>query len=155
MTSVVDLTTNKTVTLVSIHGDSAMLNDGGRIYYQTLNNIRFPEPYPAPGGFVGPRISSLLTGVEPLGQPDTARQLSAGATSTNMVLTSTCQRASLFARGADIRFRIGSGATQTATTNSHWIANGERLDVRLPVSANIAAIRAASVDGVLEISELI
>lgn len=94
------------------------------------------------------------SGVEPLGQPGVARQLAASSTSTNTALTTTCRRISAFARGADIRFAIGS-SSQTASSTSHYIANGERLDLVVPATPNIAVIRAGSIDGTLEVSELV
>lgn len=91
--------------------------------------------------------------VEPLGIPGVARQLAAGAASTNVALTAGVNRVSLYARGADIRYAVGS-SSQTASGTSHFIALGERLDIDVPATANIAAIRAGSVDGTLEITEL-
>lgn len=90
---------------------------------------------------------------EPLGIPAFARQLAAGVTSANTALTATCRRASLYARGADIRYQIGTMA-QTASGTSHYLAQGERVDVRLPSTPNIAVIRAAATDGTLELTEL-
>ena len=93
--------------------------------------------------------------VEILGVPSTARQLTAGSASSNTALTSTTQRISMRAVGADIRFSIGIG-TQTANGNtSNFIANGERLDIAVPGNANIAVIRDGTVNGTLELTELI
>ena len=92
--------------------------------------------------------------VEPLGQPGVARQLTAGSTSANTALTATVSRISIRAVGADIRYRIGTG-TQTATATSHFIANGERLDLAVPFNANIAVLRNGSTNGTLEVTELI
>lgn len=91
---------------------------------------------------------------EPLGIPGVARQLAAGAASANTALTTTCLRASLYARGADVRYLIGS-TSQTASATSHFLANGERVDIRLPATPNIGVIRAASTDGTLEVTELL
>ena len=92
--------------------------------------------------------------VEPLGIPGVARQLSATSTSTNTALTATVSRISLRAVGADIRYKIGSG-TQTATATSHFIGNGERLDIAVPQNANIAVLRNATTNGTLELTELV
>ena len=94
--------------------------------------------------------------VEILGVPvNPAKQLVAGSASSNTVLTSTVSRISMRAVGADIRFSIGVG-TQTANGNtSNFIANGERLDFAVPVGANIAVIRDGTVNGTLELTELI
>lgn len=91
--------------------------------------------------------------VEPLGIPGVSRQLTATAASANTAITSTVGRISIFARNADIRYVVGSSA-QTATSTSHFIASGERLDIDVPTTPNIAVIRAGSVDGVLEVTEL-
>lgn len=100
---------------------------------------------------LGSESSSLR--VEILGIPTVARSLAATSVSTNVALTAGCKRISIRAVGADIRFKIENEAT-TATSTSHFIATGERLDFRLPETANIAAIRNASTDGTLEITEL-
>ena len=94
--------------------------------------------------------------VEILGVPvNPAKQLVAGSASSNTVLTSTVSRISMRAVGADIRFSVGVG-TQTANGNtSNFIANGERLDFAVPVGANIAVIRDGTVNGTLELTELI
>jgi len=97
---------------------------------------------------------SYTKNVEPLGQAGAARQLAAGASSVNTALSAGVFRVSMRATGADIRFAIGSGA-QTATTSSHFIANGERLDFAVPPGANIAVIRAGSTSGTLELTELV
>ena len=91
--------------------------------------------------------------VEPLGKPGLARQLAAGSTTSNTALTAGVFRISMRAVGADIRFSIGNG-TQTATTSSHFIANGERLDFAVPGAANIAVLRNGTTDGTLEVTEL-
>lgn len=91
--------------------------------------------------------------VEPLGKAGVARQLTAASTSLNTALTAGVFRVSIRATGADIRFAIGLGA-QTASATSHFIANGERLDFAVPSGANIAVIRAGSISGVLELTEL-
>ena len=91
--------------------------------------------------------------VEPLGQAGLARQLTAGSTTSNTALTAGVFRISMRAVGADIRFSIGTG-TQTATTSSHFIANGERLDFAVPPGANIAVLRNGTTDGTLEVTEL-
>ena len=92
--------------------------------------------------------------VEPLGIPGVARQLTATSSSANTALTTTISRISIRAVGADIRYRVGAGA-QTATATSHFIANGERLDIAVPQNPNIAVLRNGTTDGTLEVTELI
>jgi len=91
---------------------------------------------------------------EPLGIPGVAHQLTAGASSANTALTSTCRRISMRAVGADIRYAIGS-VSQTASASTHFIANGERLDVAVPDAPNIAVIRGGGTNGTLELTELL
>ena len=92
--------------------------------------------------------------VEILGKPGVARQLAAGATSANTALTAGVFRISMRAEGADIRFSIGQGAQTANATTSHFIADNERLDFAVTSGANIAVIRDAATDGVLELTEL-
>ena len=89
-----------------------------------------------------------------LGQPLVARQLSAGAISANTALSATCRRISIRATGAAMRYSIGATAQTANETTSHFIAQEERLDLRVPLGANIAVIRAGAVSGVLELTEL-
>ena len=110
--------------------------------------------------------------------PGAARQLAAGASSVNTPLTVGCQRISIFASGADIRYSLGT-TTQTANaSSSHFIKSGERLELDVPqhidtaatgsppsqannanlgnfLASNIAIIRDASTSGVLELTEFI
>ena len=112
-----------------------------------LGDLYFPavqEVSGADGGSIG---------VEPLGLPTVARQLSAGSSSANTALTTTCRRISIKAIGADIRYAIGS-SSQTASATSHFIGNGERLDLAVPATPNIAVIRNGSTSGTLELTEL-
>lgn len=97
---------------------------------------------------------SKTANVEILGQPGVARQLSAGASSANTALTAGVFRISMRAVGADIRFAIGQGSQTASATTSHFIADGERLDFAITSGANIAVIRDATTDGVLEVTEL-
>ena len=93
--------------------------------------------------------------VEPNRQPGVARQLAAGSSSANTALTASCARISIRAVTANIRYAIGSGASQTASAStSHYIAAGERLELVVPESANIAVIRDATTNGTLELTEL-
>lgn len=105
------------------------------------------------GPAVGGGVSRLA--VEPLGQPGVARQLTAGAASTNQALTSTCRRISMRAVGADIRYSVGSASQTANAATSHIIFNGERLDIAVPATPNIAFIRVGSTNGTLEVSELL
>jgi hypothetical protein len=94
----------------------------------------------------------FISRVEINGQPTTARQLAAGATSANTALTASTDRITMRAVTADIRYAVGSSA-QTATATSHFIAAGERLTILVPSGANIAVIQAGASAGTLEVTE--
>lgn len=102
------------------------------------------------------RIPALSTGavpVENIKQPLVARQLVAAVGNADTTLTSTTRRISIYARGGDVRYAIGSSA-QTASATTHFIAQGERLDVAVPATPHIAVIRGGVSDCTLELSEL-
>ena len=88
-----------------------------------------------------------------LRKPGTARQLAAGSSSANTALTTTCERISILAVTADIRYLIGTSAQTANASTSHFIKAGERLELDIPLGANIGIIRDASTDGVLELTE--
>ena len=97
---------------------------------------------------------SKVKKVEILGSPGLARQLTAGAASTSTQLSANVYRISMRAVGADIRYLIQQGAGTADATTSHFIADGERLDVSVTNQAYLCIIRDASTDGVLEVTEL-
>ena len=99
-------------------------------------------------------MASYTSNVEFLGKPQTARQLAAGASSANTALSAGVYRISMRAVGADIRFELGIGAQSANATTSNFIADGERLDFAVTSGTNIAVIRDATTDGVLELTEL-
>jgi len=88
-----------------------------------------------------------------LRKPGVARQLAAGSSSANTALTSTCERISILAVTADIRYLIGTSAQTANAGTSHFIKTGERIELDVPIGANIGIIRDASTDGVLEVTE--
>lgn len=94
--------------------------------------------------------------VNTLAELGVARQLPASASSANTVLTATCRRISIKARGGDIRYAIGAAAQTANAATGHYIASGERLDLAVPASAQIAVIWATGGSaGALEVSELV
>lgn len=104
-------------------------------------------------GLPTPLTPGLLP-VDTLSAMGVARQLTAGAASANTALTASCRRVSIRARNADVRFAVGTGAQTANASTSHFIAQDERLDFDVPASAQIAVIRAAATDGIIELSEL-
>jgi hypothetical protein len=99
--------------------------------------------------------ASPQNGLPVLRRPGASRQLAAGATSADTALTATCQYISIRAVGANIRYSIGATEQTANASTSHFIADGERLDLAVPVEAHIAVIRAASTNGTLELTELL
>jgi hypothetical protein len=98
----------------------------------------------------GASIAQTLTNVF---EVSTARQLSYGATTANLALTTTCRFITIIAAGGThVHYQIGVGA-QTATTTSHYLPTGQRITLTVPPNANIAAIQ-GSAAGTLYISEL-
>ena len=113
------------------------------------------------------RIESRIKG-SGLRIPGVARQLAAGASTANTALTVGCERISILAVTADIRYSLGT-TTQTANAStSHLIKAGERLELDVPlhldtnssnatygdlIASNIAVIRDASTSGTLEVTE--
>jgi hypothetical protein len=75
-----------------------------------------------------------------------------GSSSANVALTTTVRRVSIHATVAGF-YAIGTGA-QTASSSTHYIGAGERLDLDVAANSEIAAIRATS-DGTLYITELV
>ena len=92
-----------------------------------------------------------LLPVDTLAGIGVARLIAMGATSVNLALTSTTRRISIHATVAGF-YAVGTGA-QTASSTTHYIGAGERLDFDVLANSQIAAIR-SSTDGTLYISEL-
>ena len=102
----------------------------------------------------GTTITDGRLETEPLGIPVTPRVITVTTGNTNTALTSGVSRISMRAAGTNTFYSIGSGS-QTATLSGHFIANGERLDIGVPLSSpNLAVICASGSSGVLYVSEL-
>ena len=85
----------------------------------------------------------------------TARTIALGATSVNQALTSTCRFVSLICTGGThCHYQIGVG-TQTASTTTHYLKTGERINLGVPIGANIAAIQGGGASTTLFITELV
>jgi hypothetical protein len=83
-----------------------------------------------------------------------ARTIALGATSVNLALTSTCRFISITCTGGNhCHYQIGVG-TQTASTSTHYLRTGERLNLSVPIGANIAAIQGSGASTTLFITEL-
>ena len=93
-------------------------------------------------------------------------------------LTVGCERISILATTADGRYSLGTTAQTANASTSHFIKNGERIELDVPqhvdhsatgdpasidnnanygnlLASNIAVIRDASTDGVLEVTEFV
>jgi hypothetical protein len=104
-----------------------------------------------------------------LRKPGVARQLAAGSSSANTALTTTCERISIHCVSQACRYAIGTGAQTANASTSHFIKNGERIELDVPqhieysagstygnlLASNIAVIRDGSTDGVLELTEFV
>ena len=109
------------------------------------------------GGLTDAELRATAVSVEPLGVPSVARQIAVTGTSANQTLTGTCKRISIKARSCDMRYSVGSSAQVANASTSHFIEAGERLDIAVPLNANIAVIRdtVAAVNGTLCVTELV
>lgn len=115
------------------------------------------NPIPVTGPITDAQLRAAAINTEPLGRPGVARQLAVSATSNSVALTASCRRISIKARGTDMRYVVGTGAQTADASTSHFIELGERLDISVPASCTIAAIResASAVNGSLAITELV
>ena len=93
-------------------------------------------------------IPGLLP-VDTLGTPGVPRVQATSGTAANIVLTSTCRRVSMFATQGTWYSISG-----TATSSSHYIGAGERLDFDVPASTTISVLRETT-DGSIRITELV
>lgn len=84
-----------------------------------------------------------------------AKVVLAGATSARVQLAvSGISGISITAVDADVRFALGNGSIN-ATSTSHYLAKGQSRDFRVEPGQYLAAIRAGSENGSVEITELL
>ena len=100
---------------------------------------RLPSSFQTPG----------LIPVDTLGTPGTARSQATSGTAANIALTTTCRRVSMHATAAT--FYSISG---TATSSSHYIGAGERLDFDVPASTTISVLQVTAA-GTVYVTELV
>jgi hypothetical protein len=95
--------------------------------------------------------------VEASGRPTVARNTASTTASTNIVLTASVRRIAIYARTADIRFKLGTGAQTANAATDHYLPKATRVVFAVPTNANIAVIREAleTVNGLVEITELV
>ena len=89
----------------------------------------------------------------PLRRLGVARNLTVGAASVEVALTSTCTAVSLVMLGCDARVKISTAGTDAVATDNR-LMDGERIDVSVEPGSTVAAI-AESGAGTLAISELV
>ena len=94
------------------------------------------------------QITPGLLPVDTLGTPAVARVQATSGTAANIVLTTTCRRLSMYATQGTWYSISG-----TATSSSHYIATGERLDIDVPASTTISVLQETSA-GSIRITEL-
>jgi hypothetical protein len=93
-------------------------------------------------------IPGLLP-VDTLGTPGVPRVQATSGTAANITLTSTCRRVSMFATQGTWYSISG-----TATSSSHYVGAGERIDFDVPASTAISVLRETT-DGSIRITELV
>lgn len=93
-------------------------------------------------------ITPGLFPVDTLGTPAVARVQATSGTAANIVLTTTCRRLSMYATQGTWYAISG-----TATSSSHYIASGERLDIDVPASTTVSVLQETAA-GSIRISEL-
>jgi hypothetical protein len=92
-------------------------------------------------------IPGLLP-VDTLGTPGAPRVQATSGTAANIVLTTTCRRVSMFAtQGA------WYSISGTATSSSHYVGAGERIDFDVPASTTISVLQETTA-GSIRITEL-
>lgn len=92
-------------------------------------------------------VAGLLP-VDTLGTPGAARVQATSASAASIILTTACRRVSMYAtQGA------WYSITGTATTTSHYIATGERLDFDVPANTTISVLQETTA-GSIRITEL-
>lgn len=92
-------------------------------------------------------IPNLLP-VDTLGTPGVPRVQATSAAAAGIVLTTTCRRVSMYATQGTWYSLSG-----TATTTSHYIASGERLDFDVPANTTISVLQETTA-GSIRITEL-
>jgi hypothetical protein len=93
-------------------------------------------------------IAGLLP-VDTLGTPGVPRVQATSGTAANIALTTTCRRVSMFAtQGA------WYSLSGTATSSSHYVGAGERIDFDVPASTTISVLQETTA-GSIRITELV
>lgn len=120
---------------------AAQLTAAGLALEATQQQVRdrLPATMPTPG----------LLPVDTLGTPGTPRVQATSGTAAGIVLTTTCRRVSMYAT-AGTWYSISG----TATTSSHYIGEGERLDFDVPANTTISVLQEAAA-GSVRITELV
>ena len=75
-------------------------------------------------------------------------KIAAGSSSASADVNAVGGHASLYAKGADIRYDINTAAT----TTSYFIGEKERINIKIHGVTQIHALRDASTDGTLEVT---
>lgn len=93
-------------------------------------------------------VTPGLLPVDTLGTPGAPRVQATSGAAASVVLTSTCRRVSMYATQGTWYSISGN-----ATTASHYIAPGERLDFDVPANTTISVLQETSA-GSIRITEL-
>lgn len=111
------------------------------------------SPVPTADATVANRLPSAfltpgLLPVDVLGSPGVARVQATSGTAASIVLTTTCRRISMYATQGTWYSLSG-----TATSSSHYIAAGERLDFDVAANTTVSVLQETSA-GSIRITEL-
>jgi hypothetical protein len=99
--------------------------------------------------------SDALFPVNTLAMPGAAQTSAVSSTVVALTLATTTRRISIFARNADLRYVLWTGATAPAAAAVvHFLGMNERLDFTVPANGKITFIRAGTTDGIAEVTEL-
>lgn len=96
----------------------------------------------------GAKNSSGQQVVDTLATPGAARMLATSSAASSVSLSPNCRKISMYST-QDAWYSISG----TATTSSHFIGKGERLDFSVPANTTISSLRDTT-DGALRITEL-
>lgn len=124
--------------IASIDAKTPALVGGASPVIDTAVRDRLPSAFLTPG----------LLPVDVLGSPGTPRVQATSGTAASIVLTASCRRVSMYATQG-----TWYSLTGTATSSSHYIAAGERLDFDVPASTTISVLQ-DSTAGSIRITEL-
>lgn len=95
-----------------------------------------------------PLASDKGLAINNLSQPTTPYVIATGAASVSQALTASCKRVSMYATQG-----TWYAINATASSTSHYIASGERLDIAVPANTTMSFLQETAA-GSIRITEL-